>query len=585
MDTSVFNVGIIGLGPKGFYGFERLLAEIDQLDDHTDMCIHLFNESDAFATGWVYDINQPEYLLMNYPNKYISSVPRTECDAMIPMSSYSEWVSKFTGNSISYEEKQIAPRAAVGRYLKYYFNLLLKAGSSRVKIKKHITTVTAIKKGDSGFYIDTTTGAGAGLTFKTLLLTTGHSPAISSAYQTASNCDYTIPFVYPFDKKLTPVKSGTTVLCKGIGLTAIDTILGLTEGRDGAFKKSESGSYSYTKSGTEPFKIMPFSRSGIPIIPRGLAAINLKQTSFFLKHLVENTLKNKRILDFEKQVLPILKVDIEAEYYHRLFKHYHYEYTPSVSIEHFRNVQKDFHKRFPKVNQFKAQSILYPKLNPESNLQQAVKNFWEFWIIESEKKESPYAAAVAAWRFAAEDFNRLYSANVLTPASRSIFQNKYFGLFNRVAYGPPVQNIQKMLALMQAGILDFSYAKSPQLIEKRDACYLQTKTQKIEMDYILDARLPRGFSKEAAVLFNPIAKPALFSHTANLNAVEVKCTRQGHPVDASGAIEKNMVLYGTPTEGALFDNDTLSRTHNDTASMWAKNTVIQYIQSKTALTT
>ena len=138
---------------------------------------------------------------------------------------------------------------------------------------------------------------------------------------------------------------------------------------------------------------------------------------------------------------------------------------------------------------------------------------------------------------------------------------------------------------MQAGILDFSYAKSPQLTEMQNTCHLQTKTQKIEVDYIVDARLPRNFSKEASVLFNLPAGSSLFSHTSSQNPVEVQCNRQGHPVDASGAIEKNIVLYGTPTENALFDNDTLSRKHNDTASAWAKETVAKYIQSKISITT
>ena len=144
IDSKVFHIAIIGLGPKGFYGFERLMAEIDQLEDDPDICIHLFNKSESFATGWIYAINQPQYLLMNYPNKYISCVPYKFPDPIIPINSFSTWRSSFTANSINYEDTQIAPRSEVGRYLNYYFNLLVKAGSSRVKIKKHITTVTAI---------------------------------------------------------------------------------------------------------------------------------------------------------------------------------------------------------------------------------------------------------------------------------------------------------------------------------------------------------------------------------------------------------------------------------------------------------
>ena len=48
-------------------------------------------------------------------------------------------------------------------------------------------------------------------------------------------------------------------------------------------------------------------------------------------------------------------------------------------------------------------------------------------------------------------------------------------------------------------------------------------------------------------------------------------TATGHPISKDGEPLKSIVLYGTPTENILFDNDTLSRTHNDTVSGWAKN--------------
>ena len=71
MESADIHIGIIGLGPKGFYGFERLVAELDRCDNCSAITIHLFNETENFASGWIYDPNQPEYLLMNYPNKYV----------------------------------------------------------------------------------------------------------------------------------------------------------------------------------------------------------------------------------------------------------------------------------------------------------------------------------------------------------------------------------------------------------------------------------------------------------------------------------------------------------------------------------
>ena len=44
----------------------------------------------------------------------------------------------------------------------------------------------------------------------------------------------------------------------------------------------------------------------------------------------------------------------------------------------------------------------------------------------------------------------------------------------------------------------------------------------------------------------------------------------GNPIDINGKVNIDFTFYGTPTEGITFDNDTLSRTRNDFASMWAK---------------
>ena len=55
---------------------------------------------------------------------------------------------------------------------------------------------------------------------------------------------------------------------KGIGLTFIDAVLSLTEGRGGTFERMPDGRLSYRASGGEPATILPFSRSGLPMAPK-----------------------------------------------------------------------------------------------------------------------------------------------------------------------------------------------------------------------------------------------------------------------------------------------------------------------------
>ena len=65
----------------------------------------------------------------------------------------------------------------------------------------------------------------------------------------------------------------------------------------------------------------------------------------------------------------------------------------------------------------------------------------------------------------------------------------------------------------------------------------------------------------------------------NLNAEDnyftggIDLTENGNPIDENGKVIENITVYGTPTEGVTFDNDTLSRSRNDFGSIWANNAV------------
>lgn len=70
--ASTFNIAIIGVGPRGLYGFERLLAQIKKRRLKQPIAIHLFNQNKFFWAGNIYRSDQPPYLIMNYANKNIN---------------------------------------------------------------------------------------------------------------------------------------------------------------------------------------------------------------------------------------------------------------------------------------------------------------------------------------------------------------------------------------------------------------------------------------------------------------------------------------------------------------------------------
>ena len=65
-EQAASNIAIVGFGPKGFYAFERLVAQLKARKVKKPIAIHLFNQNEFFAAGNVYRPDQPSYLLMQY---------------------------------------------------------------------------------------------------------------------------------------------------------------------------------------------------------------------------------------------------------------------------------------------------------------------------------------------------------------------------------------------------------------------------------------------------------------------------------------------------------------------------------------
>lgn len=574
LKEDTFHIGIIGLGPKGLFGFERLLAQL-HASKCTNVEVHLFNLTDLFATGWIYDPKQPDYLKMNYPNKWISLNPPKEPSAIIKILSFSEWQANRHNTLVEQEDYQIASRADVGVYLRHYFNELCASADKNIKIHKHHAKVTSIDKMDRGYSIQSDNKQFKSPIFSSLLVTTGHSPSIASKNDEFYKKTNEIPFIYPVNEKLSTISSNTTIACKGIGLTAIDAVLALTEGRGGEFKWNNKEECSYKKSDNELFKIYPFSLSGVPIVPRNPRPIGPQQ-SFFFKRYIEAFDSHSKLFDFEKDLLPIIKQDIIGEYYFQLFKNHDIYIDLSKPYANVKDEIQKFHHQHPLETMFKPSDLLHPIFDADT-LHLEIPKYWRMWVDALKSKSSPLVAAAGTWQNLSEDFNTLYSGNRLTTASKATFIKTYFSLFNRISYGPPVINIKKMLAITEQGILDFSYAKSPSIDTSNGKSNLILNQKNASFDLLIDARIPRGYSKSSKVLFNDEKSKAIFNYSTSkvkLNhANTLMCNEHGNPLDANGNADKNISLYGTPTEGFLFDNDTLSRKRNDTASLWAKHVV------------
>lgn len=230
-----YKIAIVGLGPKGFYALERLLAHLNaNVIPTPPVEIHIFEKSGIFGAGFVYRPDQPAYLLMNYPNRNINAWSDELPILNIPEQlDFKKWLGKKQQTSKESNADGYSPRKDVGIYYVDCFQKLMKSVPNHVKVIAHTTEVFDIKEISKGLSLK----HGVETDFDVVdvhqvLLTTGHASfagnidMISPGDGTNQNF---VPFVYPVTKKLAAISAGETVGVKGMGLTFIDTVLALTK--------------------------------------------------------------------------------------------------------------------------------------------------------------------------------------------------------------------------------------------------------------------------------------------------------------------------------------------------------------------
>ncbi|WP_149275647.1 FAD/NAD(P)-binding protein [Pareuzebyella sediminis] len=587
--SSDFNVGIIGLGPKGLYALERLLAQIKAKNIHIPIVIHVFNQNSFFGAGNVYRNDQPPYLIMNYANKNIDVWSRELPEAVVPETpSFSEWLYEKNGAPIEHISEGFSSRASVGEYLMESFLKLREFRPVNVQIKMHVTTITKITEREGVFQLY---GRKAedynSVTFNNLMLTTGHLGS-GAKFDVESPSKNLIKFIYPVSQKLKHIRANKNVAVQGMGLTGIDAILALTEGRDGAFKSKVEGSIYYSASGKEPGKIYPFSRSGLPMIPRGNDSEKKSSLPFFTEEVISG-LQKRPYLNFLKDVLPLIKEEVTFNYYKVLLKQHNRTFSFSPEFNIINKQIEEFHDTFPSVKRFDWDAFINPFPIQKVLSHNDVFNYVKWLIGEAEKglDNSPMLAAASTWRQISPVFNGLYSFAGFDAASHRLFNTTYFGLFNRIAYGPPIMNMKKIVALAEAGIVDFSFSRSPKvslLIEDGfDRYKLGDERKKIEVEYLINARMPRNeFRNENALYANLLQEGLICKYRNNNSGLYtpgcIAIDFKGRALARNGNIQKNITAYGTPTEGVTFDNDTLSRKRNNFASQWAHDISEQLVK-------
>ncbi len=321
--------------------------------------------------------------------------------------------------------------------------------------------------------------------------------------------------------------SGETVAIEGLGLTAMDTLASLTQGRGGRYVRDGGfAGWRYLPSGREP-KVFLYSRSGLPFHarPQWHSPNEAPLPRLFLGAEVIAGLRQQRPagqLDFRRDVLPLIKDEMRAVFYQARVPP---RYAP------------------PQLRQSSVCCVKQrrgPRCLPES---------YATWFVEWIERDlalsrlgtarSPIRLALEVWRDYRDVLRLVAGRNGLSEASTLDFYGTWAGLSNRLVGGPQKERHEDLLALIKAGVV----AVLPPMDEAR------------QFDCVIPARVAHnGLSRPAQGLIGDLLEQGLIRAAHAWPADGIETDRTGRALGRDGSPQPRLWVLGPVVEGCTFYN-------------------------------
>jgi len=601
-------IAIVGMGPKGLHCLERLLAEAKTRTLRRPLHVHVFHRSATFGASPIYDPEQPDHILVNISVGEIDLWTATDPP---PASGrgpdFLTWYRERFPSLPPLNGDEYLPRSVVGRYLVEGFLRVTRHLPPGLTLTCSQGEVVDIRPRETGYRLDFLLPGGCRgqATADKILLSTGHS-RVQPDEQERRYEDFArshphalfVPYVYPVKQTMRRIPAGAKVVMKGIGLTFLDAMLELTEGRGGRFERTLQGPLTYRPSGDEPKVIYPFCRSGFPMAPKSSDLPSSDRPLTFLDGRALAALRERsssRKLDFESDLLPLVEAEMTLHYYRVIMDAGWRKRLEACGngMDELHHVIQAFHRACPTTERFDTSAVLDPaKGRSFDNGAEFNRFVGEYMAAEIARSRLGQAAsgiksAMEIWYECRKALGQFLQFGGLTPAShRSLLEN-WFPLFKRVAFGPPIVNIEKLLAIHKAGIIDFSVARAPRIeLNEASGCFhLRTQSvgdASVDAEVLVDARYPSvNIALDASPLYRNLHQARMIRLHRNRDASsESYCSgaidmeRGSHSlIDASGRPNPHIAVIGIPTEGNLVGNLTLGR--DEFSSNWAAQVMTQ----------
>jgi len=515
-DSKVIRLAIVGCGPRGLQCLESLSRQLSERE-LSRLAITVFEPASFPGAGCVYDPEQPHVLKMNFATKHIDFWKTDTALATKRSGSLIGWLEQHYPHYANSDD--YIPRAIVGKYLHECFLTTCERIGQHVTLRIRQSRVRSIAQHNRQWIIN---HGQHGEWFDKIVLTTGHE-GIRASNRLPSLANER--FVYPTEINLSgdSIPPGSRVLIRGFGLTAIDAILSLTEGRGGQFLSSETLLPTYVcRSSDEPLRIEVQCRSGRPMLAKPTAKVEPISDDFWMPYrqrLKNNQWKHGQ-LHFRSDVWSIV---IDAA-------------TGLLNQTESTETATDVENWYLGWSRY--------RMDPTA----AQRAMMQSLAVATGKRpvDIPYALG-ASWR-------RLYPELVSLLSFEGLANDQWLPFYRtsiemeRIAFGPPAESVGKLLRLIRDGIL--------------------------KIGVTTDESLPEYDCIVNAVLASPQqpAEDGPLSDLIKKGVVHVDAVTGAIKVDEYGMVvgkANGLAIFGRATEGWIIGNDTLSRTLHQQIERWA----------------
>jgi methylaspartate mutase epsilon subunit len=582
-------IAVVGGGPRGMSVLERLVARCAEQPPERPVEVTAIDPY-CIGAGRIWRPEQSPWFLMNTPAREVTmfSGPADDGPARPGAGpTLAEWWAATDPEHA--DPEGYAPRVVYGRYLRFVLGLVLEArvpGLTILPVKAKVLCADRGPAGPDGIVHRLRLDRGDVLTVDRLVLASGHPTNELDEQQREwqAFAEVRPPLKYVVgdsaaEMPLDDIPPGATVGVLGMGLTFYDVLSALTLGRGGTFEPAAGGGLVYRPSGREP-RIVPASRSGIPLLTRGR---NQKSADFRYRARLFTpdrmaALRAGGPLEFRTQVMPWLLAEINLVLLGTRLRH---AVGADAAEEFADRAESGYHTEAPSpaeladlACEFGPAGEALPELGRLArpfagrrfDAPEAYRATLADWLREDLAEaalgnvDGPVKAACDVLRDVRATIRSVVDFAGLTPDSHQRFLAEFNPVAAVISTGPPAHRSEQFLALLAAGVLQ---PVGPAARFRADAGLGrftvesgQVSGSRVELDVLVDARVPgtdlrtdrdpliRGLLADGMIrtFVNSWAGGAF--DTGGMATTDSPF----HPVRADGSVERTMHVIGIPSE-------------------------------------